>query len=206
MTNISQHAEPRSRTLLRHTRQAIADGQLRVLPFSERVASTYLSAVQPEDRAVPLREDGETVDSALKARGHNHKVIDRLISGTVKTFPADLEDSWVAQLPAPYRERCVRDLAARAGLVAVRDPRTADSPETQGGELCALLKEVGEVAARLAPIFADGKVDGSDMPHISPALDELGDLLTQTLQLHRRLTKVVTEAASRSNVVTKMRA
>jgi hypothetical protein len=200
MTNSPQPAETRSRTVLRYTRQAIKDGRLKVLPFSERVSAAYLADVPPEDRVVHIHEDGESADSALKARKHNHQVIDRLINGQVKTFPADLEDAWVACLPETYRTRCIRELAARRGLVTMPDPRATDGAGIQTADMSDLLREVGETATRLAPIFADGKVDAQDLPHIGPALEELGDLLQATLQLHRRLTKVMTEAASPTNV------
>jgi len=203
MTNIPHVSEPRSRTVLRNTRRAIDDGRLKVLPFSERVAARYFAEVQVEDRTVPFRVDGETAETALAARKHNHKFVDRLLKGEIKTFPADLEDAWVAELPEEHRERCVRELAARRGLVAVADPRVSDAPVVQGGELSDLLREVGASAAALAPIFADGRVDEADMPHIGAALDQLGALLTATLQIHQRMSRVVTEAAGKrsSNVL-----
>ena len=206
MTTSPHASEPRSRTVLRHTRQAIRDGRLKVLPFSERVASRYLSEVDVEDRTVPFREDGATADTALKARAHNHKIVDRLLAGAIKTFPADLEDAWVAELPDAHRDRCIHDLAARRGLVAVADPRVTDSAAVQGGELSDLLREAGATAAALAPIFADGKVDESDLPHIAPALDQLGGLLTAALQIHLRMSRVVAEAATaRSATVHELR-
>jgi hypothetical protein len=205
MTNNPHEREPRSRTLLRHTRQAIKDGRLKVLPFSEAVSARYLADVQPEDRAINLREDGETADSALKAKKANHQIIDRFLDGTVKTFPADLEDAWVASLPQPYRQRCERELSARRGFVPVVEPKACDAPAQQAGELSDLLREVGETTARLAPIFADGTVDSNDLPHIVPALEELGDLLMSTLQLQRRLTKVIADAAPSGTNVRELR-
>jgi len=193
MTNLL-HVEPRSRTILRHTRQAIAARRLRVLPFSEAVADRYLAMTSPENRAVPLREQGDTMRSALAAKDHNGQVIDRLVKGKVKTFPADLEDTWVQELPQPYRQRCEIELAARRGHAIVRDPRADDPPAEQGGELSDLLREVGHSVEALAPIFANGTVDAEDRPHAAKALQELGDLLTATLQLHHRLTSVVIKA------------
>lgn len=205
MTNPLQQGESRSRTILRHTRQAIDDGALRVLPFSEAVSDRYLAETQPEDRVVNLREQGQTMDSALKAKSHNGQVIDRLIRGTVKSFPADLEDAWVAMLPQQYRQRCEQDLSARRGFMPVRDPRAATSPTQQGGELSDLLREVGEACAALAPIFADGKVDEADLPYIRQALPQLGDVLTAALQVHHRLADVVLSAATAPSNVAPLR-
>ncbi|MFC3816538.1 hypothetical protein [Lysobacter sp. GCM10012299] len=193
MSYFQLQTEPRSRTMLRHTRQAVSDRALNVLAFSERVADRYLSAVAPEDRVVGLKEQGDTMATALAAKKHNGIVVDRLIKGVVKTFPADLEDAWVGELPQPYRQRCEQDLAARRGLLPVKDPRASTAPAQQGGELSALLTEVGDVAAALAPIFADGKVDAGDMPYIAHALRQLGELFTVGLQLHQRLTNVAVE-------------
>jgi len=205
MTNPLQPAESRSGTILRHTHEAIHAGAIRVLPFSEAVADHYLRATPPAARVVQLREEGDTVDSAIAAKRHNGQVIDRLIRGTVKSFPADLEDSWVATLPDEYRQRCEQDLSARRGFVPVRDPRASSSPASQGGELADLLREVGDSAAALAPIFADGKVDAADIPHIAPALQQLGELLTAGLQLHHRLTDVVLAASTAPSNVTTLR-
>jgi hypothetical protein len=202
MTNFQHTREPRSRTILRHTRQAIKDDALKVLPFSERVAEAYLAATAPEDRVVGLKEQGDTMDSALSAKKHNGVVIDRLIKGVVKTFPADMEDPWVGALPQPHRQRCEQDLAARRGLVPVRDPRAAVTPAQQAGELSALLAEMGEVAIALAPIFADGKVDENDLEHIGPAICQVGELLTAGLQVHQRMAMVAIEAKAASNVAT----
>ena len=188
MSNCPPNPEPRSRTILRHTRQAVADSALKPLPFSERVADRYLATTAPEDRVVPLREQGDTMTTALAAKKHNGVVVDRLIKGVVKTFPADLEDAWVCELPLPYRQRCEHDLAARRGLVPIKDPRAERAPSHHAGELAALLKEAGEACVALAPITANGVVGADDEEHIGPALVEVGELLTAALQIHHSLT------------------
>ncbi|UHQ21916.1 hypothetical protein LVB77_14705 [Lysobacter sp. 5GHs7-4] len=204
MTYILQEREPRSRTVLRHTRTAIRDGRLKPLPFSERVADRYLAEVDPEDRTVNLREQGSTVETALKAKRHNHQVIDRLIQGVVKGFPMDLEEAWIAELPQPYQAQCVRDLAARRGHVAIVDPRANTAPAQQAGELSDLAREFGECMVKLAPIYADGKVDADDIPHIAAAVTELGDLITTTVQVHVRLVRVLAEGQPQAGNVTNL--
>lgn len=205
MTNFSHPGEPRSRTVLRHTRKAIADDVLRVLPFSEAVAARYLADTPADLRSVNLREQGDTLDTALKAQKANGQVIDRLIQGVVRAFPADLEDAWVQSLPEPYRQHCEQDLAARRGHLPVQDPRTTTAPAQQTADLGALLAEMGETATTLAPIFADGMVDAADLPHIGPALEQLGDLLTKSLQLHQRLTSVLIDAPAAPTNVSQLR-
>lgn len=206
MNNLLPPGETRSATVLRHTRQAIHDRALSVLPFSKAVAGRYLAETPYALRAIDLRELGDTGESMQAAEKHNWQRINRLIKGDVKTFPADLEDAWVACLPEAYRERCEQDLAARRGLVPVRDPRAADSPAQQTADLATLLREVGESAAALAPIFADGRVDRADLPHIAPALQQLGELLAAGLQLHGRLASVVIDVQAEPSNVTKLRA
>lgn len=205
MTNLLHAGESRSQTILRHTQKAIREGALKVLPFSEVVADRYLADVAPEQRTVPLREQGEAMETALAAKKHNGQVIDRLARGIVKSFPADLEDAWVASLPQPFRDLCEQDLAARRGHVPVKDPRDAEAPAQQTADLSALLREVGASATKLAPIFADGKVDAGDLPHIGPALEQLATLITATLQLHQRLTGVVLDAHGAPINVTPLR-
>lgn len=196
----SPQSEPRSRTLLRHTRQAVRDQRLCVMKFATALADRYLAEVLPEDRVVKFRPMHGDTEQVLAAQKHNVQIVDRYLKGVVKAFPADLEDAWVSELPQPYRTRCTRDLAARRGLLAVTDPRSTDAPLQQSAELSDLLREVGEACTRLAPIFADGRVDETDMPFIGPALDELGEVLTVGLQLHRRLAKVLTEARAPARV------
>lgn len=206
MSKFQQIREPRSRTILRHTRQAIGEDRLKTLPFSEKVAERYLGMTAPEDRTVGLRDQGETMQSALAAKKHNGVVVDRLIKGAVRTFPADLEDAWVLELPQPYRQRCEVDLAARRGHIVVRDPRASDTPAEQTGDLACLLREFGDAATALAPIFANGVVDLEDLPHVPPALQQIGELLTSALQVHRRLTAVAIEAIDKpTDYVTPMR-
>lgn len=205
MTNFLHAGESRSQTILRHTKRAIHEGALKVLPFSEVVAERYLTDVAPEQRTVPLHEQGEAMETALAAKKHNGQVIDRLVRGAVKTFPADLEDAWVASLPQPFRDLCEQDLAARRGLVPVKDPRDGEPPAQQTADLSALLREVGASATALAPIFADGRVDAADLPHIGPALQQLGALITSTLQVHQRLTGVVLDAHGAPVNVTPLR-
>lgn len=205
-----KHREPRSRTILRHTRQAIRDGRLRTLPFSERVSDRYLATVAPEDRVVPLKEEGATIESASAAKTKNGVYFDRLIRGVVKTFPVDLEDAWVEELPQPYRQHCESDLAARRGYAVVRDTLESDTPDMQMADLGVALREAGEATIALAPIFANG-VDASDAPLIPAALREVADVLGAFVQIRRLLLKVATEeeakqaAADGSDNATRMR-
>lgn len=181
--------ETRSRTVLRYTREAVAAKALCVLAFSQAVAGSYLAAVQVEDRTLRFREDGDTVDSALKAQKHNWQLVDRLIKGASREFHCDLEEFWVNALPEPFRDNCQRELARRHGFAGSRPLADAASLVSDG--LPGMAKEFGEVMAALAPILADGRVDEQDLPLVRNALQQGTDLVAVWLAIQAQLVAVL---------------
>jgi hypothetical protein len=190
MTNI--HHEPRSRVVLRYTREAVKRKTLRVLPFSEVVADAYLAQVQPEDRTLRFKEAGDTVDTANKARAHNCQLVDRLIKGTSREFHCDLEEFWVRALPEPFRSDCMAELVRRYGFLGARPLLSHEEVVSHG--IPGLAKEFGETMAALAGVIADGKIDATDGPLIRRALQEGTDLMAAWASIQGRLLPVL-EAA-----------
>ncbi len=187
MTNIPH--QPRSRVVLRYTREAVRAKALTVLPFSADVSADYLRHVQPEDRVLRFREDGDTADSALKAQKHNWQLVDRLISGASREFHADLEEFWVEHLPEPFRTDCRHELTRRYGFIAATPLESQEQVMTEG--LPGLAREFGETMSALAPILADGKIDANDLPHVRKALQEGSDLVAQWLSIQKQLIDIL---------------
>jgi hypothetical protein len=190
MTNT--HHEPRSRVVLRYTREAVKRKALRVLPFSEVVSDAYLAQVQPEDRTLRFKEPGDTVDTANKARAHNCQLVNRLIKGTSREFHCDLEEFWVQALPEPFRSDCMAELVRRYGFLGARPLLSHEEVFSHG--IPGLAKEFGETMAALAGVIADGRIDAADGPLIRRALQEGTDLMAAWASIQGRLLPVLDAA------------
>lgn len=167
MSILPESPATRSQLITQLTALAIQSTNLNVLTFSMRVAEIYNNAVPPLDRIVDLQHPGLTLESAHVASLSNGKKIDNLLKGKVK-FPADLEEAWVDALPEPHRSNLVRALAKRYGLLGTRADEL--TPAQQLANLSDVLTDAGQTACALAPIFADGKIDQADLPHLANAL------------------------------------
>lgn len=201
MTNIPH--SPRSRVVLRYTRDAVRAKVLAVLPFSVSVSADYLQHVQPEDRVLRFREDGDSADSALKAQKHNWQLVDRLISGASREFHADLEEFWVEHLPEPFRSDCRAELTRRYGFVASTPLDAPEQVATEG--LPGLAREFGETMSALAPILADGMIDERDLPFVRRALQEGTDLVAQWFAIQRKLVDVLPAGEAHGAAVVPLR-
>jgi hypothetical protein len=178
----------RSAVVFHHTRRMIHESNLCVRKFAMRVTEEYMASVAPEQRHVPFRY-GVTGADLLKAERHNGQVVSRYLDGTVKTFPADLEDAWVRSMPTPYREDLEAALANRRGHLAVKHLAADEGSEAVG--LAVLAKEFGELLEALAPALADGRITEADLPHVKQILHESDGLIRAVLSLRHRLTDLL---------------
>lgn len=194
---------PRSRVVLRYTRDAVRAKTLAVLPFSQAVSADYLRHVQPEDRVLRFREDGDSADTALKAQKHNWQLVDRLISGASREFHADLEEFWVEHLPEPFRTDCRAELTRRYGFVATTPLNAPEQVAAEG--LPGLAREFGETMAALAPILADGKIDAADLPFVRKALKEGTDLMAQWAAIQLQLVEILPAGEAHGAAVVPLR-
>ena len=159
--------ESRSDVIRRATRAACDAGAVVINRFAPVVCERYLDTTPLSARVLPIRKPCETdVDRYEADRIANLRYVQRLLSGELKQFPADIEDAWIDCLPEPYRGDLDRALSERRGYLAVRAPSAA----SHAANLADALTRAGESTVALAPIFENGVIDADDLPHIAKAL------------------------------------
>lgn len=183
---------PRQLVIYTHTRRMLDETRMDATAFGMRVAELYIGMTAPDVRQGQRGAGGKQIklrlgegDELLKAMENNGQVVRRYMDGTVKTFPADLEDAWVLALPEPYRGDCERDLARRRDFLPVRvTPPTAEGEAVSIG---ALICEFGQLCEALAPALADGRLNEADRGHARRILNESDDVLAKVLNLRRQV-------------------
>ena len=192
------NAEPRSETIARHVREALAtDGRLTERSYAEAVMHAYHAAVPLHLRRVPF-ELGATAEQVERAQRANAQAIHRFLNGETR-MPVDLEEALVDALPQALRDRCIRALAARGGMLAVPMPTACGMEQMQ--RTAGLLHGAGDAVAAIAPMLADGVINQADRPHAATALEQLQRVITTATALHAQIT-----AAMDTNVTTLRRA
>lgn len=176
--------EPRSAVVIEHTRLAFRHTSLDETQLTADIVEHYLEHVDPRWRTVRFHLGGDV----FKDMRANCQIIRRFKTGDVR-FPSDIEESWIAALPQPYRADLRTALLRRIGRLNVVMPHkglkgmTADT-----GHLC---KEVGDTLTALAPVLSDGKINGDDLPHAQTAIRELDDLLGAVYTMRQSLQNLV---------------
>lgn len=165
-----QMAEPRSATILRHTRQAILDRRLVVTAFANEVVDRYLATHELHQRVVKFREPAGDVDTMCDAMKHNAQVVDRYIKQVIKAFPSDLEEAWTAALPQPYRLACERELVRRRGFLGAKLKTEEDGA---GACIADVMREFGEMVASSSDALRDGAFDGAERTRTVGEIDDV---------------------------------
>lgn len=178
-----QMAEPRSATILRHTRQAILDRRLVVTGFANEVVDRYLATHEVHKRVVKFREPAGDVDTMCDAMKHNAQVVDRYIKEVIKTFPADLEESWTAALPQPYRLACERELVRRRGFLGATLRTDEDGPAAC---IADVMHEFGEMVSASSEALRDGEFDPSECTR---TVSEIDDVIASLISFRQLLAK-----------------
>lgn len=109
---------------------------LSIKSLADVVAAEYMARTAQFDRVIEFHV-GTTAASTERALKLNGQIVSRYMDETVKTFPADLEEAWVAALPQPHRDELVAELAGRYGLLAARRPVANGSSSEQIATLAA---------------------------------------------------------------------
>ena len=182
MTNDFQETRPQ--TILRITRAAWDAKAINLSEFAAEVVAAYfrdtpVSAVNTNFR-VPSAADGKQYE---KDRFHNRQILDRIISGAVKSFPADLEEPWVNSLPEPFKGQALRELAARYGLLAARARDRVEALASIGD----VASDAGAFLQAMAPIVADGVINEADRPFLKAALTKLSALQCDLASMQSQL-------------------
>lgn len=194
--------EPRSETIARHVREAIAtDGRLTEKAYAERVMERYFAAVPLHLRSVMFHA-GTTSAEVDKAQRANASTINRMLTGEIR-MPVDLEEALVDALPDAIRERCIRALTARRGMLPVAMPTSCGTAQVQ--RAAELLTSTGQAMAALAPMLADGVIDEADRPHAADALDQLRRVIATATSLHSQIESVLSPASVHTLITSSLR-
>lgn len=164
--------QPRDSVIAEHVGHAMRHTRLSFEAFAQDVADHYHANTRDTLRNVKFHVVPH-IDpcSALRA---NAQIIRRMVEGVVR-MPVEIEEAIVLALPAPFRDACLRELAARFGLIGAQIPRS--DATGQAVQVAALLRGAGATIATLAPMFEDGLITEADATHAPAALASLDALL-----------------------------
>jgi hypothetical protein len=188
MGNESQNSEPRSRFITRRTSEILRRAPLCVRKFASSVAALYMSRTAEHERVVQFDLESGSIDAACRAEVRNAKKVQHLLDCEVR-FPADLEEAWVDALPEPHKKDLIRELAARYGLIGARAP--ARSSMHAIADLASVLRDAGEISTALAPAFANGTLDASDVPYLVQARPIISRAVADCASLLAQITTVL---------------
>lgn len=172
--------EPRSAVLFEHTRLAFRHTSLDETQLTADIIEHYHAQVDPRWRTVRFHTGGDV----FKDMRANCQIIRRFKNADVR-FPSDLEESWIAALPQPFRADLRTALLRRIGRLNVRMPHQGLKGMTI--DAGCLLKEVGESLEALAPVLSDGAITADDLPHADHAIRELDDVLAAVYTIRQGL-------------------
>lgn len=166
----------RTAAIATHVEHALRHARLSSETYADEVRRQYHERT-PEAARVVQFQNPDGADDPYRALRHNAQTVRRYLGLCEQPIRllADLEEAMVLALPEPYRSECLRELAARYGLLAARMPGVE-----RGGaalSLADLMRETAEVVEAVAPLVADGLVDSFDgHSQITCALQQLSDL------------------------------
>jgi len=113
----------------------------------------------PNLKAMEKTADMTTYGRAYKAWC---KRVERWLNAEVE-IPAWIEESWIAALEQPWRDRAMIELASRYGLLAVRVVGAGANDAMQ--VFAGISTAFGGVASIGGRVFADGVFNEKDLPH-----------------------------------------
>jgi hypothetical protein len=170
-------AASRSEVIFGYTRRLLHERRLSMETFAARVVELYHARVLAAARSIEFRAHGD----AFAVAKVNAQRLARYMQPEICTrMPVEIEEPWVLSLDEPYRADCVRELAARYGLLAVPIPDDVGAV-SDAENLGRLTRELGEFFTRIAPVMADGVVDARDCPYLAAAIAE-ADVLMGAVQ------------------------
>jgi hypothetical protein len=185
--------ETKIELIRRIAREAQAERQLVVTAFADAFVGLAhemaAAAFDESNLRLPHPTDGAQHD---KDRAHNSQIVDRWLRGAVHEFPAEFEEPWVLALPDQARERAIFELFDRYD----RLPAKKHAPDEGLSCFSEMLSHVARLADAMAPIVADGRVDEHDLPHLKPALEAVGRVMSTLAGMHAQLTAVLPDTST----------
>jgi len=164
----------RSKVIIQHTRDAIDATNLTVRRFAMAVVERYHNTVAPDERTIKFNENP---DISIRVRNWAQDISRIMGNDSGMRMPCDLEESWVAVLPEPYRSNCNAELARRMGMLPT--PVLDINPRGAVGDLSRTVKEFSELLAVLGEATADNVINHKDRPLAKRALKESADVQGQ---------------------------
>lgn len=191
--------ETRDAVLVAIAQDMIARTSMSQDGFAERLNHRLFEAAPArcEDEKYPnLKALTKTSDMATYGRVFNTwcKRVERWLAGAREgvTIPSWIEESWIAALDHPWRERALIELAGRYGLLAVRPVGVEGMGAMQ--VFGALLGRMGDVTSVGSKVFDDLMLDESDkehLPEFTTALYALAAKATALAQASERVSESV---------------
>lgn len=178
--------ETRSQVIERHLRALLRETRTSWPTLASRVVEHYHARTPLHARAVRFHVGGDAYDD-MRA---NAQLLRRWFDeDTNARLPADLEEAVVLALDEPYRARCLEDLAARYGLLAVPAALEAGAAEfCDHRRLAGFMREAGEAAAAVARMLDDGRIGPEDQPLVEATVNQLRRALARGFGLIARIT------------------
>lgn len=175
-------AASRSEVIFGYTRRLLLERRLSMETFAARVVELYHARVLAAARSIEFRAHGD----AFAVAKVNAQRLARYMQPEICTrMPVEIEEPWVLSLDEPYRAQCVRELAARYGLLDVPIPDATVATDTES--LGRLTREIGEFFTRVAPVMEDGVIDARDCPHLAAAIAEADALMSAVQAFKARM-------------------
>lgn len=188
--------ETRAELILRYVQSLLRETRVSMESFAADVVEQYHGRTPGGARTIRFHGGGD----AYKDMRANAQLLRRFLEGEVR-LPVDLEEAVVMALPDSRRRQLLAALAARYGLLAVRNPNTQRRFEDDTAALAGLFKEAGEAGAALAPMLADGRFGPEDRPLAVTAKRELEDVLTAASGLLARIEDAMLEPVAELRMV-----
>lgn len=185
--------EPRSRTIARHVDAALRATGQPLNALADRAVDLYHQRTALHERTLQFQAFACSADYESASR-LNTQQVRRMLEGAVR-LAADFEEAIVLALPEPHRDACLRDLAARYGLLA------AAVPAAEGGkaqDIAGLMADTGDLLTELAPAYADHVLDAHDLDAARAALPKVLDLQARLASLAQLLNTIT--RASRAHL------
>lgn len=140
--------------------------------LAARAVEIYQQRTPLHARGVEFQPLGRDPYTALRANALHVRRFLGMSSPNVR-LPAELEEALVLALPEAFKRECLKELAARYGLLASRAPhpdgRAWDGPAD-------LMRECAEALSALAPALVDGKIGQEDAAELRACMRHLDDV------------------------------
>jgi hypothetical protein len=180
----------RDRAIAHHIALALKHTELTRESYGDDVVRIYHERTPLHLRHVEFHLQTRGADPYAVLRA-NAQLLFRQIDGVVR-LASEIEEALVLALPEPFRGACLRELAARYGLLAASQP--AEQPAGQVSQLGGLSREFGEALQALSKTMDDARLDHADALHAAEVVAQLDDLIAAATTVRAAHSAVLSSA------------